>query len=88
MISFLRRSRKAIGMNVPAILVGEARTRFFQGIAFGALATVTFGFVWGGWVTGESARIMRATAETGGRMSVLVPLCVAQFAAANGAGRS
>lgn len=72
-------------MNVPAILQGEARTRFLQGIAFGALATVTIGFVWGGWVTGENARIMRATAETGGRMSVLVPLCVTQFTAVDGA---
>src|ERR1700745_2968712 len=72
-------------MRIPAILQGEARTRFLQGIAFGAVATMTIGFVWGGWVTGESARIIRATAENSGRMSVLVPLCVAQFTAADGA---
>jgi hypothetical protein len=72
-------------MKVPAILQGEARTRFLQGIAFGAVATMTIGFIWGGWVTGESARIIKATAENSGRMSVLVPLCVAQFAAADGA---
>ena len=72
-------------MKVPGILQGEARTRFLQGIAFGAVATMTIGFVWGGWVTGESARIIRATAENSGRMSVLVPLCVAQFTAADGA---
>ena len=46
---------------------------------------MTIGFVWGGWVTGESARIIRATAENSGRMSVLVPLCVAQFTSADGA---
>ena len=72
-------------MKIPAILQGESRTRFLQGIAFGAVATMTIGFVWGGWVTGESARIIRATAENSGRMSVLVPLCVAQFTSADGA---
>jgi hypothetical protein len=72
-------------MKVPAIFQREARTRFLQGIAFGAVATMTSGFIWGGWVTGESARIMRATAENSGRMSILVPLCVAQFTAADGA---
>lgn len=72
-------------MRMPAILQGEARTRFLQGIAFGAVATMTIGFIWGGWVTGGSARIMSASAETSGRMSVLVPVCVAQFNAADGA---
>jgi hypothetical protein len=79
------RPRKAEFMKVPAILQGEARTRFFQGIAFGAVATMAIGFVWGGWVTGETARIMSITAETSGRMSVLVPLCVAQFTTTEGA---
>ena len=36
-------------------------------------------------MTEESAGIMRAAAENSGRMSVLVPLCVAQFTATNGA---
>jgi hypothetical protein len=72
-------------MKVPAILQGEARTRLLQGVALGAATTVTIGFIWGGWVTGESARIMRAAAETSGRMSVLVPLCITQFTAADGA---
>lgn len=72
-------------MKIPAILQGEARTRLLQGGALGAAATVTIGFIWGGWITGESARIMRAAAETSGRMSVLVPLCITQFTAADGA---
>jgi hypothetical protein len=84
-VHVLMRSRKAAIMKLPAILQGEARTRFLQGIAFGAVATMAIGFVWGGWVTGESARVMRASAETSGRMSDLVPLCVAQFTAADGA---
>jgi hypothetical protein len=72
-------------MRMPAILQGEARTRFLQGIAFGAVAAMTIGFVWGGWVTEGTARTMNATAENSGRMSVLVPMCVAQFTAADGA---
>ena len=39
-------------MRIPAILQGEARTRFLQGIAFGAVAAMAIGFIWGGWVTG------------------------------------
>ena len=50
-------------MKIPAILQGEARTRFLQGIAFGAVATIAIGFIWGGWVTGGTARTMTATAE-------------------------
>ena len=72
-------------MKIPGILQGEARTRFLQGIAFGAVATIAIGFIWGGWVTGGSARAMTATAESNGRMSVLVPICVAEFTAADGA---
>jgi len=72
-------------MKLPAILQREARTRVLQGIALGAVATVAIGFIWGGWVTGETARIMSTAAETSGRMSVLVSLCVAQFTAADGA---
>jgi hypothetical protein len=70
---------------IPAILQGEARTRFLQGIAFGAVATISIGFMWGGWITGGSARAMSANAERSGRMSILVPMCVTQFTAADGA---
>jgi hypothetical protein len=72
-------------MRIPAILQGEARIRFLQGIAFGAIATITIGSIWGGWVTGGTARSMSAIAENSGRMSVLVPMCVTQFTAADGA---
>ena len=46
---------------------------------------MTIGFIWGGWVTGGTARTMSAMAESSGRMSILVPMCVAQFTAADGA---
>lgn len=48
-------SRKAAYMKLPAPLQGESRTRLLQGIALGAVATVTVGFIWGGWVTSERA---------------------------------
>jgi hypothetical protein len=70
---------------IPAILQGEARTRFLQGIASGAVATIAIGFIWGGWVTGGTASSMSEMAENSGRMSVLVPMCVAQFTAVDGA---
>ena len=72
-------------MQVPAILRGESRTRLLQGMVAGAIATMVVGFNWGGWVTGGTAKGMAATAETNGRMSILVPLCVAQFIATEGA---
>jgi|SRR5689334_22715704 len=72
-------------MRIPAILQGEARTRFLQGIAFGAVAAIAIGFIWGGWVTAGTARTMSAMAESSGRMSILVPMCVAQFTATDGA---
>jgi len=78
-------TKETIMSIIPAILQGEARTRFLQGIAFGAVATIAIGFIWGGWVTGDTARTMSAMAESSGRMSVLVPMCVAQFTAADGA---
>ena len=49
------------------------------GFAGGAAALAIVGFTWGGWVTGGTAKTMTAIAETDGRMSVLVPICVAQF---------
>ncbi len=72
-------------MQVPSILQAESRTRLVQGIVVGVVATVFIGFSWGGWVTGGTAKSMTSAAETSGQMSVLVPLCVAQFMAADGA---
>jgi len=78
-------SEKAIHMELPTLLQGESRSRLLQGIAIGGVATVTIGFIWGGWVTSERASIMSVAAESSGRMSILVPLCVSQFTAADGA---
>src|SRR5437763_4543949 len=72
-------------MQAPRILRGESRKRLLQGITIGAVATIFIGFYWGGWVTDRTARSMASTAETNGRMAVLVPVCVAQFMATDGA---
>ena len=72
-------------MQLPSILRGESRKRLLQGIAIGAIAATFVGFYWGGWVTDRTARSTASAAKTNGQMSVLVPLCVAQFIATDGA---
>jgi hypothetical protein len=56
-----------------------------EGLGIEVTKTIAIGFIWGGWVTGGTARSMSAMAENSGRMSVLVLMCVAQFTAADGA---
>jgi hypothetical protein len=72
-------------MQVPSILEGESGTRLLQGLVVGVVATMVVGFSWGGWVAGSTAKSMTSAAEINGQMSVLVPLCVVQFMAADGA---
>jgi hypothetical protein len=72
-------------MQFPSALQGESRTRLLQGMAVGAIATMVIGFAWGGWVSGGTAKTMAAAAQTNGQMSVLVPMCVAQFMSTDGA---
>jgi hypothetical protein len=72
-------------MQLPSILRGESRKRLLQGIAIGAIAATFVGFYWGGWVTDRTDKSRVAEAQTSGRMSVLVPLCVAQFIATDDA---
>jgi len=46
------------------------------------VATMAVGFIWGGWVTGGSARKMAADAADGARSEVVAALCVDRFNAA------
>jgi hypothetical protein len=75
-------------MQAPSMLRAETRTRLvsarLQGIALGVGAIMLSGYLWG-WVSGHTARTMASTAHTNGQMSVLVPLCVAQFMVTAGA---
>jgi hypothetical protein len=72
-------------MPVSSIRSGDSLTRLLQGTALGVIATLVVGFTWGGWVTGTTAKNMASAAETKGQMSALVPLCVTQFVATDGA---
>jgi len=66
-------------MQVPSILQGESRTRLLQGIAIGAIATMSIGFYWGGWVTGGTATKLGDARAESAVLAALTPLCVAQF---------
>jgi microcompartment protein CcmK/EutM len=68
-----------LSMNLPAILQGESRTRLFQGIALGAVATLAIGFGFGGWMLGSSARTMAAETATKAVVAAIAPICVDQF---------
>ena len=66
-------------MELPPILVGESRTRLFQGIAAGSVATLVVGFYWGGWVTGGGAKEMAHRSASAAVVTALAPICVSQF---------
>ena len=66
-------------MQVPSILRGESRTRFLQGIAIGAVASMVIGFSWGGWVTGTTANKLAAERANTAVLAALTPICVEKF---------
>jgi hypothetical protein len=43
--------------------------------------TIAVGFIWGGWVTGGSAKAMAATAAESARSEVVAAFCVDRFRA-------
>lgn len=44
----------------------------------GAIAAMVIGFVWGGWVTGGTARQLAATGAEAAIVQAFTPLCVAR----------
>lgn len=66
-------------MQVPAMFVGESRTRLLQGIAIGAVAAMAIGFSWGGWVTSATANRLAAEQASTAVVTVLTPICVEKF---------
>jgi hypothetical protein len=66
-------------MQVPSILRGESRTRFLQGIATGAIASMVIGFSWGGWMTGGTASKLAAERADTAVVAALTPICVEKF---------
>ena len=49
------------------------------GAVIGAAATLLIGFVWGGWVTGGTAKTAAQVASRDAVIAALAPICVLQF---------
>lgn len=60
-------------MNMPASIKPA-----IWGAIGGAIAAMVIGFVWGGWVTGGTARQMAATGAEAAIVQAFTPLCVAR----------
>jgi len=60
-------------MNIPASVKPAA-----WGAIGGAIAAMVIGFVWGGWVTGETAGTMATESAKTAVVRALTPLCVAK----------
>src|SRR3954452_13823612 len=50
-----------------------------SGAVVGAAATLIIGFVWGGWVTGGTAKSAVQVASRDAVVAALAPICVLQF---------
>jgi len=59
-----------------------SKTLVFWACAACVAATVVVGFVWGGWVTGGTARDMASKAAIGARAELAAALCVSRFESA------
>ena len=66
-------------MQVPSILQGESRTRFLQGLAAGAVASMVIGLSWGGWMTAGTANKIAAERADTAVVVALTPICVEKF---------
>lgn len=66
-------------MQIPAALQGMSLTRFLQGAAVGAVATIAIGFGWGDWVLGSTAAEQSADGARSAVISVLAPVCADRF---------
>ncbi len=72
-------------MQIPSIFQGESRTRLLQGTAFGAVAAITIGFYWGGWMLESTAAKQAADGAKGAVVAVLAPICADNFQRADDA---
>ena len=66
-------------MQVPSVLQGESLKRLLQGVAIGAVMTVTVGFYWAGWTLGSTARELAQKSSSAAVVAVLAPICVDKF---------
>jgi hypothetical protein len=68
-------------MQLPKIFQGESVTRLLQGAFAGAVATLVIGFMWGGWVTGGTAKSMTSEAVEATQVALYSPVCVERYMA-------
>ncbi len=68
-------------MQLPKIFQGESITRLLQGAFAGAVATLIIGFMWGGWVTGGTAKSMTSEAVEATQVTLYSPVCVERYMA-------
>jgi len=68
-------------MQLPKVLQGESVTRLLQGAFAGAVATLVIGFMWGGWVTGGTAKSMTSEAVEATEVTLYSPVCVERYIA-------
>jgi len=68
-------------MQLPKIFQGESVTRLLQGAFAGAVATLVIGFMWGGWVTGGTAKSMTSEAVEATQVTLYSPVCVERYIA-------
>jgi hypothetical protein len=66
-------------MQSPPFLHRKSLARLLQGGALGAVATLTLGFYWGGWVTDGTAREMAKKRADTAVVAALAPICADKF---------
>jgi hypothetical protein len=68
-------------MQVPSILQGDSLKRLLQGAVVGAVATIVFGFSWGGWSLSSTADKMARDQSKLAVVTALAPVCADKFRA-------
>jgi hypothetical protein len=63
-------------MTTPKMFEAGSRKRLVQGAIFGAIATITLGFGWGGWILSSSAERMANERVVSALVIAYAPVCV------------
>jgi hypothetical protein len=66
-------------METPAMFKGDSLKRLAQGAAIGAIATMTIGFTWGGWVFGTTFEAKMVERVNTALVQAYGPVCIQRF---------
>lgn len=66
-------------MQLPEIVQKTSTKRLFQGFLLGVSLTMFIGFVWGGWITSDTAEKMAQRDAKVATIAALAPICVDKF---------